>query len=64
MPEIQGEIMSPNRKYTAIYDVCCRFLSGKKIDEFSEDFLEMLLEKGFSGSFFLIKQLGEERRYL
>ena len=44
MPEIQGEIMSPNRKYTAIYDVCCRFLSGKKIDEFSEDFLEMLLE--------------------
>ena len=44
MPEIQGNIMSHNRNYTAIYDVCCRFLSGKKIDDFSEDFLEMLLE--------------------
>ena len=52
MPEIQGEIMSFNRNYTAIYDVFCRFLSDKKIDEFSEDFLEMLLEMRMVKLFF------------
>lgn len=56
-PKYKGKSCAWLCNYSRIDDVFFGFFSNKKIDAKKADFLEMLLEKGFSGSFFLIKRL-------